>query len=188
MLGGLFLLACFLLIVPQRALGPVLDAFTRACVVCAFCAKRETRTKLGPVVLRQVPDPWSAEAWWARVVPVDHEHEWHPVGCIATGRGFLCIVFTEHETFLGTLPRFRDQVLAREIALELCALTPEERWKELCGSTTLSWMSALLVPERPPEPSLESQQEAYERWLDEHPRWRDTLPASVLDRPAYSRQ
>ena len=87
----------------------------------------------------------------------------------------------EPDLFLGVLPRFRDQDLARKVAARLVEMEPHERWPEHFEAARLTWLAAFVQPEagRPPEIEIERQAEIYCTWRADHPSWVDLFPPTL---------
>jgi hypothetical protein len=176
--AGLWTLAAALLlrVVVPFAVAP----FERKRVVCDLCGARELRTEYGPILLASTDLPSVGAGWWTDLAG-DHDHEWHDVGCAQGIGGVSCTIFAEPDLFLSTLPRFRDQVLARKVAARLAELEPQERWREHVDAQRISWLEALVLPEegRPPAIEIDRQSEVYASWRADHPRWDDLLPPTL---------
>ncbi len=162
----------------------VLPRWNGGRVVCSRCGAREMRSSLGPSVLRREELASDWDAWWSQAVPTDHLHEWHLVGGLRWWSvppflsGVACTTISESDTFLGILPRFRDQELAWTIASRLAGLEPEERWQEIVDSSDLTRVEVLAMPAECSRGSLslERQARTYAAWRSAHPRWHDLFP------------
>lgn len=154
--------------------------FERKRVVCDLCGARELRTEYGPLLLAHETLASVGAGWWTALAG-DHEHTWQAIGC-THGIGWVsCTILEEPDLFLGILPRFRDQALARKVAARLAEMEPQERWQEQFEAERLSWLAAFVRPEaeRPPEVELERQAEVYASWRADHPRWDDLFPPTL---------
>lgn len=158
---------------------------TKGRVVCAQCGAREHRTRYAGLVLEREPYEWDSQAWWDRIVPVHHQHEWQPVGCWWTvypwSWSVTCVIIQEDDLFFASLPRFLDQDLARAVARRLGALEPEERWSEVVDSAYLAHVESLVRPTTETASAMpyEMQARVYEEWRENHPRWHDLFPPTL---------
>jgi hypothetical protein len=163
-----------------------MGCYTKGRVVCAQCGVREYRTQYGGLVLRREPVEWEEQAWWDRIVPANHMHDWHAVGCWGErslwSSSVSCVMIYEDDLFFASLPRFRDQDLARAVALRLGTLEPEDRWNEMVDSAYLQHVEPLVRPSNDTANSqpYEMQVRDYQEWRDSHPRWHDLFPATLI--------
>ena len=152
-------------------------------VACVLCGARELRTEYGPIVFAPTPLESVGNGWWERVASPEHKHDWHTFGCVQ-GLGMVaCTMTYENEVLLGTVPRFRDQTLARRVADRLASMSTEDRWRELADSQALNWVEVLVAPEAGNSHSLsvDRQEETYERWRSDHPVWHDLFPPTLSE-------
>ncbi len=147
-------------------------------VVCFLCGAREQRIDMGETTVARTPMARLGGTWWDALVPANHQHEWHAVGCIYGIMMVSCTEVYEQTLFLGTLPRFRDQQLARDIGRRLVAMSMEDRWREQIESRELEGIDLLMESdskswkaERP-----DRQASSYEAWRSAHSDWQDLFP------------
>jgi len=146
--------------------------------VCFLCGAREQRIDMGAATIARNPESRVGGTWWDALVPANHQHEWHTVGCVYGIGKVSCTEVEEEELFLGTLPRFRDQELARNIGRRLVAMSMEDRWREQIESQRLEGIDLLMESgteewlRSPPD----AQARSYERWRSAHPVWQDLFP------------
>ena len=121
--------------------------------------------------------------WWKGIAVPGHTHDWHTFGCVQGIGMVACTMTYENEVFLGTLPRFRDQSLAHQVALRLASMNPEDRWREIRDSPPLEWLSVLVTPDEqhPHSSPLDQQAQSYEQWRSAHPAWNDLFPPTLKE-------
>jgi hypothetical protein len=181
-LGGV-LWALVVLLGLELLLPAITAPYAHRRVACVLCGARETRTEYGPIVFARTPMASVGDGWWEGVALPEHEHDWHTFGCVQGIGMVACTMTYENEVFLGTLPRFRDQNLAREVALRLASMSPEDRGREVRDSPPLNWISVLVNPDghHPHLSPVDQQAESYGRWRSAHPLWNDLFPPTLSE-------
>ena len=151
--------------------------------VCFLCGAREQRIDLAETTVARTPKPRVGGTWWDALVPANHQHEWHAVGCVYGIGQVSCTMVDEKTLFLGTLPRFRDQQLARDIGRRLVAMSMEDRWREQIESERLEGIDLLMESDRESwksgRPDLQAS--SYEEWRSAHLDWQDLFPPTLSE-------
>lgn len=144
--------------------------------LCTVCGRMEDQRRYFGAVVSNRPERASGDyaRWFERAVPLEHEHDWTPVGChlSASGAAYMSNNPKEVKRFHATLPLVPDEDLARELVWSFARADPERR-RIMLEDFDRGWESgpfAALVEGSPS--SSESFRSAHAQWLAEHPLWR----------------
>ncbi len=147
---------------------------------CFLCGALEYRVNYRSWILQSTPmdqnppeelDSRPFQHWYEREFGKAHEHDWMPVGCHSSAGGWVSCSESPGWPYYKVLPMVPDPKVAESMVARVQRASHEERGqliRDFEGSEPDGLFPSIargLVMDR------QAFDEAYSRWLIEHPKW-----------------